>query len=255
MLHTIGIGIDIFIVASLIIYGIVGIKKGLFRSLIGLFTWSVCLIVALFLAKYVAVWINGIHNFSADIGTKIADGLNNSNEFFLRTINSFSSREEIIESIPNGTNFLLKQLMKIIFTKSEINMESDAQIGTIVGSGLGFVCMIIISAILIFIVLKLVLFILGKIFDKLSKVAVIGGLNKILGFVFGLLRACVSIISFNMLLIGLSMVPFVRNTIEPLVQDNTHVEKVAYEVSQKFIDKTILDEDAIINWTKDIWQS
>ena len=61
---TFGIIIDVFVVLLLAIFGLIGFKKGFLRSVLSLFSWIVCLVLAFLLAKHVAVWINGIYDFS-----------------------------------------------------------------------------------------------------------------------------------------------------------------------------------------------
>ena len=82
MMATIGLIIDVLIVASIVIFGIIGFRKGFLKSFISLFSWVVCIVIAIFTAKYVAGWINGIYDFSSLIGDKITSGLNSTNEFF-----------------------------------------------------------------------------------------------------------------------------------------------------------------------------
>ena len=72
-MSTVGIIIDVIIVAILVIFGIIGFNKGFLKSIISLFSWVVCLVIAILTAKYVASWINGIYDFSSLIGGKIAE--------------------------------------------------------------------------------------------------------------------------------------------------------------------------------------
>lgn len=248
MLSTIGIFIDVIIVAVLVIMGLIGFKKGFLKSVISLFSWSVCLIVAILLAKYVAGWINGIFDFSGLIGNKIADSLSSSNEYFNLAISSFGGKENIIAQIPESTGGLMKQAIKLVFSKGNVDLTSNESVSTVVGANLGQICMVIISGILIFIVLKIAIAILSKLFDNIARTKVLGGLNKTLGLVFGLLRAGLIIVVLNLVVIGLSLIPAVNKTITPLVQDNTYVEKVIYNFTDDFVEKNIIDGNLIQSW-------
>ena len=248
MLSTLGLIIDVVIIAVLVITGFIGFKRGLLKSLISLFSWSVCLLVAILLAKHVAGWINGIYNFSGLIGDKIASELANSNEYFNLTIASFGGKENIINQIPEGTNGLLKQLIKVVFSKSNVNNSSTETVASVMGSSLGQICMVIISGILVFIVLKIAIALLSKLFDNIARTKVLGGLNKSLGLVFGLLKAGLVIVVLNCVVIGLSLIPAVSKTITPLVQENTYVEKVIYNATDNIIEKYIVDGNLIESW-------
>ncbi|MBQ9795600.1 MAG: CvpA family protein [Clostridia bacterium] len=254
MLSTIGIIIDVAIILVVIISAILGLKKGLLKSVLSIFSWGVCLIVAIFTAKYVANWINGLYDFAGLLGNKISNGLTKSNEFFSTSINTFANKEEIIANLPSSTNGLLKQLIKSIFSTSSVDMTSSETIGTFVGDCLGNICMVIISGLLIFIILKIVVAILSKLFDNLEKTKVIGGLNKLLGLVLGLLRAGLIIVAINVVLVGLSLVPAVNKLTTPLIKDNTHIEKVIYNKTDQLFGKYVIEGDTVKNWIEDLWE-
>ena len=122
MFATIGLIVDIVLVLALTIYAIIGFKKGLFKSVISLFSWSVCLIIAVLTAKYVANWINGIYDFAGFFAGKISKSLSSSNEYFTLAINTFSTKEELIAAIPSNVNGLVKQIIKIDL---EINLNNS----------------------------------------------------------------------------------------------------------------------------------
>lgn len=255
MMATIGLIIDILIVAVLIIFGIIGFNKGFLKSFISLFSWVVCILIAIFTAKYVANWINGIYDFSSLIGGRIADGLTGVNEFFSQSISEFSSTEEIINNLPADLNGLLSQLIKVVFSNTSVDMTSTDTIASVVGSSLGHICMVIIAGILTFIVLKIVIALLSRLFDNISRTKILGGLNKVLGLIFGVLKAGCIIIILNCILVGLSLIPAVNNTITPLIQDNTHIEKVIYNKTDEFVGKYIIEGNVIQEWVTDLWNS
>lgn len=255
MMATIGLIIDILIVAVLIIFGIIGFNKGFLKSFISLFSWVVCILIAIFTAKYVANWINGIYDFSSLIGGRIADGLTGVNEFFSQSISEFSSTEEIINNLPADLNGLLSQLIKVVFSNTSVDMTSTDTIASVVGSSLGHICMVIIAGILTFIVLKIVIALLSRLFDNISRTKILGGLNKVLGLIFGVLKAGCIIIILNCILVGLSLIPAVNNTITPLIQDNTHIEKVIYNKTDEFVGKYIIESNVIQEWVTDLWNS
>lgn len=256
MLSTIGIIIDVVLVIILAVFAIIGYKKGLFKSLLSLFSWIVCILVAIFTAKYVANWINGIYDFNSLIGSQIEKGLVGMNEVFSRQVNEFASKEDILNAIADSNiNGVLLQLIKIVFNSTAFNPESTATVGNLVGVSIGGMCMIVISGILVFIVLKIVIALLSKLFDNLSRIKIIGGLNKIFGLIFGLIKGVCVIFIFNAVLVALSLIPAVNNTITPVIQDNTKIEKVVYNTTDKLVGKYIIDNNVIQNWINDLWNS
>ena len=252
---TIGLIIDILIIGALVVFGIIGFNKGFLKSFISLFSWVVCIIIAIFTAKYVASWINGIYDFSGLIGSKIADGLIETNEFFARAISEFENTQHILDSLPSDLNGLSRQLIKVVFSNTSVDMSSTDSIATVVGSSLGHICMVIISGILVFIILKIVIALLSRLFDNIARTKILGGLNKVFGLIFGLLKAGCVVVLLNCILVALSLIPAVNNTITPLIQDNTHIEKVIYNATDDFIGKYIIEGDVVQNWITDLWNS
>lgn len=257
MYATIGIIVDILIVAVLLILGLIGLKKGLFKSILSVFSWGVCIVVAFFTAKYVAGWINGIYDFSALIGKNISKSLSNTNAFFAQSINVYQAggKDALIAAIPSDINSLLAQLVKVVFSNTNVDMSSTDTIGSIVGVSLGKICMVIISGILVFIVLKIAVALLTKLFDNIERIKVFGGLNKILGLVLGLLKASLIIVVVNCILVGLSLMPAVNKVITPIIQDNTHVEKVVYNKTDELFGKYVIEGDTVKNWVTDLWNA
>ena len=255
MLSTIGLIIDIAIIASLIIFAFIGIKKGFLHSIISLFSWVFCLLVAFLTAKYVAGWINGIFDLSGLIGSKISGALIDSNNFFAQAINTFATKEEIINTIPSETNSFVKQIIKVVFSNSAVDMTSTESIGSVVGVGLGQIITIVIAGILIFVVLKIAVALLNKLFNKISKTKVLGAVNKVLGAVFGVIKVAFVVVGLNLVLVGLSVIPMVNKTITPLIQENTYVEKFTYNVTDKLFTNYIVDGKILENWIGDMWEN
>ena len=255
MMATIGLIIDVLIVGALIIFGIIGFNKGFLKSLISLFSWIVCIIIAIFTAKYVAGWINGVYDFSGFIGEKIANGLIDTNEFFARAISEFENTQQIIDSLPSDLNGLLRQLIKVVFSNTSVDMTSTDSIASVVGSSLGHICMVIIAGILVFIVLKIVIALLSRLFDNIARTKILGGLNKVIGLLFFFFKAGCVIVLLNCILVALSLIPAVNDTITPLIQDNTHIEKVIYNTTDDFIEKYIIEGDLLDDWITDLWNS
>lgn len=245
-----------FVVLAFVILGILGFKKGLLRSVLSLFSWVVCLFLAVWLAKYVAGWINGIYNFSGLIGGKISKSLIKSNAFYAQAINVFETggKESLIAALPKDNKFIA-QIAESVFSNANVDMSSDASIGSILGANLGHICMIVISGVLVFIVLKIAVFFLGKLFKNIEQTTVLGGLNKILGLVLGIIKAGVIIVAINCLLVALTLIPAANKVITPTINRNTHVERVIYKQTDKLFGKYVIEGDAVKNWIEKSWQN
>lgn len=256
MVSTLGLIIDVSLVALFIIFGIIGMKKGLFKSVLSVFSFGVCVLIAFFTAKYVAGWINGLYDFSGLIGKNISKSLCKTNEFFGQSINVYSSvgKDGLVDAIPSNVNKPLAQLIKVVFSHTKVDMTSTDTIGLIVGASLGHICLVVISGILVFIVLKIAVFLLTKFFDNLTKTKVIGGLNRVLGLVLGLVKGALIIVVINVIAVASSMVPAVNKTITPIIQDNTNIEKVVYNTTDKLFGKYVIEGKGLQNWVENLWE-
>ena len=259
MFSTIGIILDVAIILAFVIFGIIGFKKGFLHSILSLFSWSVCILVAILVAKYVAGLINGIYNFSALIGGKIEESLIKTNEFFNLAVNSEvfagDANNILTQASGAGVEGFIYQIIKLVFTHSSVDMTSDQTIASFVGASLGHICMVIIAGILVFALLMIVVALLRKLFDKIAKTKVLGGLNKILGLCLGLIKAAVIIIVVNCVMVGLSLIPVVNKTITPIVQDNTKIERFVYNKTDEIVGKYVIEGEMLQDWISSLWES
>ena len=253
---SIGITIDIIIVAIVAIFSIIGYKKGLLNSVLSIFSWSACILIAIFTAKYVAGWLNLIKDFSGLIGNKITKSLIKSNEFFAQSINLFEAggKDALVNAIPNNVNSVMKHLIKIVFSSNKVDFSSSETIGSVVGASLGHIAMIVITGVLIFIVLMIIVALLRKIFGNIEKTTILGGLNKFLGLLLGLIKATLIVGIINLILVSASLVPLVNKTVTPIIKEDTYVERYIYKATDKLFEKYVIDGDLIENWVEDLWK-
>ena len=255
MISTLGIIIDLVIIALFVIFGLIGLKKGFLKSVLSLFSWGFCITIAFLTAKYVAICLNGLYDFSGLIGDKIANYLTKTNDFFSMTISEAGGKEALIQTSSKlNINSLLKQLIKVVFNNSKVDASSKETIGSIVGDSLGHICMVVISGILVFVILLIATKLLSKLFKNIEQIKIIGGLNKILGFILGILKATLIVGVVNCILVALSLIPPVNKAITPVIQDNSHVEKVIYNATDKLFEKYVIEGDMLKNWVENLWE-
>ncbi len=263
MFTTIGIIIDVAIVLLFLILGFIGYRKGFLNSILSLFSWFVCLVVSILVAKYVANWINGIFNISGAIGNSLKSPITNLNELFTKQVNSYydGDNQLAIDTIVGEVNSLningfLKQIIKMVISNCNVNCETcTSTIGELASTCIGKLIVIVGCAIVLFALLELIIFITKKIVNKLSKARVIGKLNKILGLVFGVIKAGFIVVAINLLVIVLTLIPAVNNTMSPIIKENTYVEKVIYQTTDNVVDKYVVKGELLKNWFENLWEA
>ncbi len=247
MLTTIGLVIDIILVAAIVICAVVGFVKGFFNSILSFFSFAVCLLIAILCAKYLANGLNHIYNFDGLIGRNIAKAFVKANEYF-----SLPASQCDINNLPEDLGFW-GRVVKVVFKSKDGNFAEGETIASVMGDSLGHLIMVVISAILIFIILKIIIAIINHFIKKATKVKAINVANRIFGLIFGLLKAALIIIVFNVELCFLTLLPPVNKAITPLVQNNTHVEKVIYNKTDKVIEEKFIKGGTLQNWLEDLW--
>ena len=253
--NVVGIVIDVAIVLVLLITGLIGIKKGFLKSLLSLFNWVVCLGASIWLAKYVANWVGSWFGMENAIAGKISNAIVGSNAELGNSVASFGSKDAIMAACA-GMNGLLKQLINIIFSSKNVDFASETAVSDVASAGVAHICVLAISAVLLFIVIKIVLAILGKLFDNIARTRVLGSLNRVLGFVFGVVKGGCIVVIFNIVAVALSLVPMINNTIiKPVIQDNTKVEKVIYQKTDEIVGKYVIEGKMIQTWIDNLWEN
>ena len=115
--------------------------------------------------------------------------------------------------------------------------------------------MTVVAGILLFILIKIAIGLLSRFFENITRTRVLGGLNKIFGFVFGALKGSAIVVFFILIAICLSFVPKINKKIYPLVQNDTYVVKVAYNTTDKLVGKYLIKSDIISKWINNLWDN
>lgn len=254
-MNIVGIVIDVALIVIVLIFALIGLKKGFLKSFLSLFNWVVCLVVSIWLAKYIANWVGSWFGMENAISGKISSAIVGVNAELGNSVSSFGSKDAILNACA-GMNGILKQLINMIFSSANVDFTSEVPVAEFAGAGVAHICVLAISAILLFIVIKIVLAILGKLFDNIARTKILGGLNRALGFVFGLVKGACIVIIINIIAVALSLIPMINNSvIKPVINENTKVEKFVYEKTDSIIEKYVIDGELVQNWIDSLWEN
>ena len=101
----------------------------------------------------------------------------------------------------------------------------------------------LIAVVAIFLLVKLVLLILSKMFEKVTQnKPVVSGINRALGAVFGLLKGGVMVAITLALCSALSQLPFIGSTISDKITE-TKVTSFAYKYVDEFVETQLTEEN------------
>ena len=192
-----GIILDVLVVVILLIFAITSAKKGFIEGIFGLLTTIVALAVALIFANVVVDATGGLFGLKDTIYTGSLG--------FLEGIEGFNTdiSKEGLEASLQG------KLPEFVITTIVAEYGADVPAGTTIAMQLAtpvtdFI-MFAIAGIVLFIVAKLVLSILkGILSGIINAIALLGAVDKLLGFVLGLVKGALLI---GVLFMLISFVP------------------------------------------------
>jgi len=255
--HYIGIFLDIAVLVVLITFACIGYYHGLFKSLIALFSTVVVLIISFYFANHFAKLINTMFDFTSLIANHLAPAIGKLGPVYTMTFPTGMSGSEFYKSyIANSdTNSLLKKFFEFTLKGYKAESLDGLQVADVLAGAISSIIVTVVAGILLFIIIKIALGLLSRFFDNITKLRVLGGLNKIFGFVFGACKGGLIILFFVVITVCLSFVPKVNKKIYPLINDDTKVVKLFYNTTDTLMEKYFVKTDALSKWINNLWDS
>ena len=195
--------VDIVLVAILLIFVVVGLWKGFFDSVLGLISTGLAVVVGFTCAKPASTFINKLVN--------LPDWLNG-------VLGKVVKEGETVTLFGNNA---------LSFTQIQLaNFLS-----------------IVLSGIIVFLVTKIAIWLLAKLFDSVVESSTIGsGLNKVLGGLFGLVQGAAVVLIILLLCSVLSGTKLLGNKIQTTM-DNSKVTGYVYKYVSDFTENQLTKAD------------
>lgn len=195
--------VDIVMFAILAIFLVIGLWKGLFDSLLSLISTGVALTISILVAKPATSFIAKIVNIPAWFESLLG------------------------KAMGDGTTIELFGIKSLEFTKSELaNFLS-----------------VVFSVVVVFILIKLAVWLLAKLFDSVVENSGIGsGLNRVLGGLFGLVKGGIIVLVILAFCSILSGTQLFGDKINATINKSTCTNYV-YKYVSEFTEKTLEKAD------------
>ena len=192
--------IDIAVLLIVFISCVDGIKKGFIKSLISTFGSLFAIIVALLLCSSVTSFLETKFGLITSISGGVGDVLTKifGEEIMLTTLRDAT---EGTLSQSNLTAWLIKIVLDL---KVAGDIPLDYCLSDVISPVFGYYITCIISVIGLYIVLRIIFFIIGEFAKSLHSLPIIGLLDKLLGFVFGVVKG---VIIVQILFIVIRVIP------------------------------------------------
>lgn len=251
----IGVAIDVTIIALVVLFALIGLHKGFFKSVISMISTLVVIVISFFLAGPFARLINKLYDFTGLIAEKLCSAIASMGAFYSKPIPEGVSGAEIVESIPASTNGFLKKLMSYVLKPLSANDIQGETVANIVSGAFASIIMTIIAGIILFIAIKIIISLASRLFDNITRNKVFGSVNKILGLVFGAIKGFLIVVVFSVVLTLLTVVPLVNRKLSPIIQDHTKIARPIYNYTDEFMEKRIVDGKIVQKWIDNLWEN
>lgn len=221
--------LDIAVIAVVVIIALVGMYRGLLKSLLQLFGTIATLALSIWLAKPFSGLLEGWFGMTTALGNAM--------------INPITPICEAGggEALPN---FFLNKFAEILMGQQYwLNYSGGSASPEFINAfafQIGQVLAVLISVVILYILIKIVLAILGKIFDSISKNRAISGLDRLFGLVLGAVKGClvVAIVFIAVYLIS-PAIPSLGEWVNNLLADNS-ISNTVFGWLSDFTDNILL---------------
>lgn len=234
--NTIAIVIDVVIVVLLLIFLIRGFLSGFIDAILKLVGTIGALLVAIFCAKPVASFLNGligINSWFNGIGAGLCSG-----DALTTIIETETQRQAALTAI-NDAGFIsfIGDFLKNIVSSMPLGEISVAQA---VDASISTILAIIVTGILLFVAVKIIVFLLGKLFDSVDdKRGGKSGVDRLLGSILGLAKGALCVV---VMLVIATFMNYVNLPVDQVVQ-KTYIAKPAYTLVSDKVTQIIDDID------------
>ena len=170
--------VDIGICVVLLVFAIIGYFRGFLKTLVAFCGTLVTFVVAIFLAKLVGGLLETWFGFNSGLAGWIFPTI----------------QEECSDGVISGFMLIFAQIL--IAKQYNINdpsVVSSAEFQNAFALELGNIAGMVITVVVLFVLLRIAIFFLSKLFDKITANKVVGRVDKFLGFVVGVLKGAFSI--------------------------------------------------------------
>lgn len=230
-----GLYIDLAVIVIVLIFGIVGLVKGFFKSIISLLGFFGSLALAIAFRNEVCALINRLFNLQVSIESFLSVKFGEISPLLTTPMENSS---EMITAI-NSTNLnsVLKGLFCGLATKADFTIPIS--VADIVVEPIASICVTILAVLALFLIIRLAVFILDKTIGKLIKDGkAFSGLNRFLGFLFGLCKGTIFLFVIMAIASGLSLIPSVAEFVNTNIE-TTYITKYGYNVVNEIIVKEL----------------
>lgn len=229
--------IDIVFIVLIVLFALWGLKQGFLASLISLVGIALSVVLAVWLAPMFASFVDNI--FGGAISTMFTD-------LMTGVVSNFGNLDYALDSSVQAStlieefnvNGLLKTLLSVMLGGETI--VAGTNVLSWFSLKLGGLLTTICGAVVLFLLIRIALGLLGKLFDKITENRVINGLDRVLGFVFGAFKGLIYVAGAIAVINLLCVIPAINDFVTSWLDKTTLLNDYAkwiFELLDSFTGK------------------
>lgn len=184
--------LDIIVICILAIFAIAGFVKGFLNTLLSLFGNLASLSIAIVIVKPCARFLDKIFGIVKWLGNMIVNGLSG---IIPDLTESTMTSDEVISYMGNNRGLIGRFASLFVDKGTTYGAGAESDLTQVLTNNMGNFAATIFTVIILFILIRIAVFILSKIFDAITKKRALSGLDRLLGLLLGLIKGAVVITS------------------------------------------------------------
>jgi uncharacterized membrane protein required for colicin V production len=244
-----GIVIDFALVLIVVIFAGIGIYKGFIDSLLKLIGSVGALLIAIFTAKPIVSFLSGIFpGLTSSLGNPCVNWFCSSVSPELLDSPMTEASKEVFNSSLNGG--IGDRFVQTIVNSA--NVDGGQTFREIIANGMGVVFASIIVGIIVFILIKVIVGLIAKLFDSDDK-PVLSGINRVLGLALGTIKGVLAVV-INYTLLSVSTMVFPIEATVDEYKNQTYVFKNTHDPYNVMVQGFVNDKmgDFVENFTNNL---
>lgn len=245
-----GIAIDIGLIVVVLIYVGIGIYKGFMDSLLKIIGTVGAMVIAVFAARPMFSFVDGLfnHSLSGGLGNLCVEWFcGKIDPALLDPVLTDASKTAFLENVGSGVG---DALVKSIVNSA--SLDSGETIRNVIATGMGTVFGAIIAGVVLFVLIKFLVFLLAKLFDTKEK-PVLSGINRALGMVLGAIKGGLFVVVLYTALSISCMVFPIQAEVDD-IKNQTTIFKATYNPYSEIVQEFVNDKmgDFVENFTNNL---
>lgn len=228
---SVGLWVDIGIVAIILIATLLGLLRGFMRSLFSLIKFAGSFVIAFLLRNPIGSLINRWFNLTSKVSPKIQSYLSGfSNGLITTSSNDPNILKYEIEN--SGLSSLLKKIGNSLI--GDQTLSQNMTVSDVFSIKAASIISALIAFIVVYVLIRVLSIILPKLFKKLTKKSILGKFDRIFGILFGFVKGVAFVFSMFFVMSLVSLIPPLTDKINNVTSESK-ICSVLYEPVNNFI--------------------